>query len=155
MLAGEAVAVAARSPSPGGCLPIERSGSASCRQLRYHREIRAADHRQLSEPLGVKLRPLAVQRSVLNVGFTTVRVPILRRDPSMISQSNPRTLADRSSRCGPYAGPLRLEWQASARRPTDSAKDMIGILFTQRRMDSPQPPQVFTDFWTLAYGALQ
>ena len=26
-----------------------------------------------------------------------------------------------------------------------------GILFTQRMMDSPEPPKVFTDFWTLAY----
>jgi hypothetical protein len=32
---------------------------------------------------------------------------------------------------------------------------MIGILFTQRMMDSPQLPRAFTDFWTLAYGALE
>ena len=32
---------------------------------------------------------------------------------------------------------------------------MIGILFTQRMMDSPEPPKVFTDFWTLAYGAME
>jgi CubicO group peptidase (beta-lactamase class C family) len=38
---------------------------------------------------------------------------------------------------------------------TDPAKGMIGILFTQRMMDSPEPPKVFTDFWTLAYGALE
>jgi len=25
---------------------------------------------------------------------------------------------------------------------------------TQRMMDSPEPPKVFTDFWTLAYGAV-
>jgi CubicO group peptidase (beta-lactamase class C family) len=37
---------------------------------------------------------------------------------------------------------------------TDPAKDMIGILFTQRMLDSPQPPRAFIDFWTLAYGAL-
>ncbi|HEX6565990.1 MAG TPA: serine hydrolase domain-containing protein [Chthoniobacterales bacterium] len=36
----------------------------------------------------------------------------------------------------------------------DPAEDMIGILFTQRMMDSPEPPKVFSDFWTLAYGAL-
>jgi hypothetical protein len=30
---------------------------------------------------------------------------------------------------------------------------MIGILFTQRMMDSPEPPKVFMDFWTLAYAA--
>jgi CubicO group peptidase (beta-lactamase class C family) len=38
---------------------------------------------------------------------------------------------------------------------TDPAEGMIGILFTQRMMDSPMPPKVFTDFWTLAYGAME
>jgi CubicO group peptidase (beta-lactamase class C family) len=38
---------------------------------------------------------------------------------------------------------------------TDPAEGMIGILFTQRMMDSPQPPNIFTDFWTLAYGAME
>ncbi len=38
---------------------------------------------------------------------------------------------------------------------TDPAEGMIGILFTQRLMDSPEPPKVFTDFWTLAYGAME
>ena len=38
---------------------------------------------------------------------------------------------------------------------TDPAEAMIGILFTQRMMDSPEPPKVFTDFWTLAYGAME
>jgi CubicO group peptidase (beta-lactamase class C family) len=37
---------------------------------------------------------------------------------------------------------------------TDPKEGMIGILFTQRMMDSPEPPKVFTDFWTLAYGAM-
>jgi CubicO group peptidase (beta-lactamase class C family) len=37
---------------------------------------------------------------------------------------------------------------------TDPAEAMIGILFTQRMMDSPEPPKVFTDFWTLAYEAI-
>jgi hypothetical protein len=32
---------------------------------------------------------------------------------------------------------------------------MIGILFTQRMMDSPEPPKFFTDFWTLAYSAVE
>jgi CubicO group peptidase (beta-lactamase class C family) len=36
----------------------------------------------------------------------------------------------------------------------DPAENMIGILFTQRMMDSPEPPNVFSDFWTLAYAAL-
>jgi CubicO group peptidase (beta-lactamase class C family) len=38
---------------------------------------------------------------------------------------------------------------------TDPAEGMLGILFTQRMMDSPEPPKVFTDFWTLAYGAME
>jgi CubicO group peptidase (beta-lactamase class C family) len=38
---------------------------------------------------------------------------------------------------------------------TDPAEGMIGILFTQRMMDSPHPPNVFTDFWTLAYAAIE
>jgi len=38
---------------------------------------------------------------------------------------------------------------------TDPAGGMIGILMTQRLMDSPEPPRIFTDFWTLAYGAME
>lgn len=38
---------------------------------------------------------------------------------------------------------------------TDPAEGMIGILFTQRMMDSPDPPKVFSDFWTLAYAAME
>ncbi len=38
---------------------------------------------------------------------------------------------------------------------TDPAESMIGILFTQFLMDSPEPSKVFTDFWTLAYGAME
>jgi CubicO group peptidase (beta-lactamase class C family) len=37
----------------------------------------------------------------------------------------------------------------------DPAEKVIGILFTQRMMDSPEPPRVYSDFWTLAYGALE
>jgi CubicO group peptidase (beta-lactamase class C family) len=38
---------------------------------------------------------------------------------------------------------------------TDPAEEMIGMLFTQRIVDSPEPANVFTDFWTLAYGAME
>jgi hypothetical protein len=37
----------------------------------------------------------------------------------------------------------------------DPAEGIIGILFTQRMMDSPEPPKVFTDFWTLGYEATE
>jgi CubicO group peptidase (beta-lactamase class C family) len=36
----------------------------------------------------------------------------------------------------------------------DPAEDMVGILMTQRMMESPQPPRVFRDFWTSAYQAI-
>ena len=37
----------------------------------------------------------------------------------------------------------------------DPVKQVIGILFTQRMLDSAAPSYVITDFWTLAYGALE
>jgi CubicO group peptidase (beta-lactamase class C family) len=36
----------------------------------------------------------------------------------------------------------------------DPAEDVVGILMTQRMMDSPVPPKVFRDFWTSAYQAI-
>src|SRR5437868_7829123 len=36
----------------------------------------------------------------------------------------------------------------------DPAEDMVGILMTQRMMESPMPPKVFRDFWTSAYQAI-
>jgi CubicO group peptidase (beta-lactamase class C family) len=37
---------------------------------------------------------------------------------------------------------------------SDPKNDFIGILLTQRLMDSPEPPTVFKDFWTHAYRLL-
>lgn len=37
---------------------------------------------------------------------------------------------------------------------TDPQEQMIGILLTQRMMDSPQAPRVYTDFWNCAYQAI-
>jgi CubicO group peptidase (beta-lactamase class C family) len=37
---------------------------------------------------------------------------------------------------------------------TDPAEQLVGILLTQRLMDSPQAPPVFEDFWTSAYAAI-
>jgi CubicO group peptidase (beta-lactamase class C family) len=37
---------------------------------------------------------------------------------------------------------------------TDPGEEMVGILMTQRLMDSPAPPAVFRDFWTSAYQAI-
>jgi len=38
---------------------------------------------------------------------------------------------------------------------TDPAENMIGIIFTQRLVDSPEPSNIFEDFWNLAYGAME
>jgi CubicO group peptidase (beta-lactamase class C family) len=53
--------------------------------------------------------------------------------------------------------PGRFGWTGSfgTTAYTDPAEGMIGILFTQRMMDSPEPPRIFTDFWTLAYSAME
>jgi CubicO group peptidase (beta-lactamase class C family) len=37
---------------------------------------------------------------------------------------------------------------------SDPAESLIGVLLTQRMMDSPQPPRVFVDFWTSVYQAI-
>jgi CubicO group peptidase (beta-lactamase class C family) len=55
-----------------------------------------------------------------------------------------------------FHSPGRFGWDGGLDTSayTDPAEGMIGILFTQRMMDSPEPPKIFTDFWTLAYGAM-
>jgi CubicO group peptidase (beta-lactamase class C family) len=37
---------------------------------------------------------------------------------------------------------------------TDPREELIGVLMTQRMMESPVPPTVFDDFWTSAYQAI-
>ena len=37
---------------------------------------------------------------------------------------------------------------------TDPAEQLVGILLTQRLMDSPIPPRVFVDFWTSVYQSI-
>lgn len=55
-----------------------------------------------------------------------------------------------------FHNPGRFSWDGGTGTTgyVDPAEDMIGILFTQRMMESPEPPKVFIDFWTLAYAAL-
>jgi CubicO group peptidase (beta-lactamase class C family) len=56
-----------------------------------------------------------------------------------------------------FRTPGRFGWDGGlgTSANTDPAEGMIGIVFTQRMMDSPEPPKVFTDFWTMAYGAME
>jgi CubicO group peptidase (beta-lactamase class C family) len=55
-----------------------------------------------------------------------------------------------------YRTPGRFGWDGGLGTTayTDPQEEMIGILFTSRAMDSPQPPPVFSDFWNLAYAAM-
>jgi CubicO group peptidase (beta-lactamase class C family) len=55
-----------------------------------------------------------------------------------------------------WGSPGRFGWDGGYGTTgyADPAEDMIGILLTQRMMDSPTPPKVFTDFWTTAYAAI-
>lgn len=56
-----------------------------------------------------------------------------------------------------YQTPGRFGWDGGTGTSAyvDPAEGLIGILLTQRMMDSPEPPRVFTDFWTLAYSAME
>jgi CubicO group peptidase (beta-lactamase class C family) len=54
------------------------------------------------------------------------------------------------------ASPGRFGWDGGygTSGHSDPAEDLVGILLTQRLMDSPSGPPVFKDFWTSAYQAL-
>ena len=55
-----------------------------------------------------------------------------------------------------YTTPGRFGWDGGLGTSayTDPREDLIGILMTQRMMDSPEPPPVFDGFWTAAYQAI-
>jgi len=55
-----------------------------------------------------------------------------------------------------WATPGRYGWDGGygSSAHLDPAEDMAGILMTTRMMESPQPPRVFTDFWTSTYQAI-
>ena len=54
-----------------------------------------------------------------------------------------------------YHSPGRFGWTGGTGTTAyiDPANDLITILLTQRMMNSPAPPQIFTDFFTAAYAA--
>ena len=56
----------------------------------------------------------------------------------------------------PNASPGRFGWDGGYGTSwySDPRAQLTGILLTQRVMDSPQPPAVMSDFWTLAYQAI-
>ena len=56
-----------------------------------------------------------------------------------------------------WMAPGRFGWDGGfgVSAYSDPNNDFIGILLTQRLMDSPEPPAVFNDFWTHAYRSLE
>jgi CubicO group peptidase (beta-lactamase class C family) len=56
-----------------------------------------------------------------------------------------------------FTTPGRFGWDGGygTSAHLDPAEDTIGILMTQRMMESPTPPKVFRDFWTAAYQAFE
>ncbi|MGH8166802.1 MAG: serine hydrolase, partial [Woeseiaceae bacterium] len=53
----------------------------------------------------------------------------------------------------PWLTPGRFGWFGGygTSAYSDPREKLIGVLMTQRLMDSPQPPPTFTDFWMAAY----
>jgi CubicO group peptidase (beta-lactamase class C family) len=54
----------------------------------------------------------------------------------------------------PWLTPGRFGWDGGygTSAYTDPRKGLIGVLMTQRMMDSPEPPVTYIDFWTAAYA---
>ncbi len=57
----------------------------------------------------------------------------------------------------PWMVPGRFGWDGGfgTSAYSDPKNDFIGILLTQRLLDSPEPPAVFKDFWMHAYRSLE
>ena len=55
-----------------------------------------------------------------------------------------------------FSGPGRFGWAGGLGTIgySDPRNDVVGILLTQRMIESPVSPRVMSDFWTLAYQAL-
>jgi CubicO group peptidase (beta-lactamase class C family) len=56
-----------------------------------------------------------------------------------------------------YHSPGRYGWEGGLGTAAyiDPANEMICILFTQRMMESPVWPRAYSDFYTLAYAAME
>jgi CubicO group peptidase (beta-lactamase class C family) len=57
----------------------------------------------------------------------------------------------------PWMVPGRFGWDGGfgVSAYSDPKNDFVGILLTQRMIDSPEPPTVFDDFWRLAYRSIE
>ena len=59
-------------------------------------------------------------------------------------------------RTDPWSSPGRFGWDGGTGTSAyaDPAEDLVGVLMTQRFMDSPAMPPLFSDFWAAAYAAM-
>lgn len=59
-------------------------------------------------------------------------------------------------RTDPWETPGRFGWDGGLGTSAyaDPQEGLIGVLLTQRMMNSPRPPRIFTDFWSGAYQAI-
>ena len=55
-----------------------------------------------------------------------------------------------------WARPGRYGWDGGygLSGHVDPAEDIAGVLMTTRMLESPQPPRVFSDFWTALYQSI-
>jgi CubicO group peptidase (beta-lactamase class C family) len=76
------------------------------------------------------------------------------QQPSVASPAGRKV--DVSHRLDLASVPGRFGWDGGMGTSgySDPKEELVGILMTQRLMDSPDPPGVFLDFWTLAYQAI-
>lgn len=60
------------------------------------------------------------------------------------------------ARTRPWLTPGRFGWDGAygTTAYADPGEDLIGIFFSHRMMDSPQPPRRYVDFWTRVYEAV-
>jgi CubicO group peptidase (beta-lactamase class C family) len=61
-----------------------------------------------------------------------------------------------TKRDAPWTTPGRFGWDGGygTSWASDPAEELVGVLLTQRLWSSPQPPEVYLDFWTTAYQAI-
>ena len=62
--------------------------------------------------------------------------------------------APRHDGVGPSSGSFGWDGGFHTSCYVDPQEDMIAILLAQRLMTSPRPSDFYTDFWTLAYQAI-
>ena len=105
-------------------------------------------------------RERVLSRATVELMTTDQLTPQQREGAEIFFSSNRSWgfgMAVETKRDNLFRTPGRFGWDGGfgTSAYVDPAERLIGILFTQRMMESPEPPPVFNDFWTLAYGAME